>query len=209
MSTWGATDDEVTDALPGDELVMDSAPSTTRAISIDAPTATVWPWLAQIGEGRGGFYSYSWLERLAGARIHNASTVHSEWQDIHVGDTVWLARRYGDRARQVIAKVKPRSHLVLMSPEDYQRVRRGERASGSWGFHLRRQNGWTRLIVRGSGGLVGHTWFDVPHFIMEQQMMRGIRRRAEHARRDTVVPFIHHDTGRQDWRATITGVRAD
>jgi hypothetical protein len=191
MFTWGAEGDEVTETLPGDELVMDRAPRTTRAISIDAPAAMVWPWLAQIGEGRGGFYSYSWLERSAGARIHNTNTVHSEWQNIRVGDTVWLARRYGDKARQVVALVKPRSHLVLMSPDDFQRVRRGERASGSWGFHLRQQNGWTRLLVRGSGGLVGHTWFDVPHFVMEQKMMREIRRRAERARRDSAVSFIH------------------
>lgn len=196
MFAWGADDDEVTDPLPGDELVMDSAPRTTRAISIDAPTAKVWPWLAQIGEDRGGFYSYSWLERLAGARIRNARTVHSEWQDIHVGDNVWLARRYGDRARQVVAKVKPESHLILMSPEDFQRVQRGERASGSWGFHLRRKNGWTRLIVRGSGGLVGHIWFDVPHFVMEQKMMRGIQHRAEQLRRENVVSCIHHEAVR-------------
>lgn len=181
MSAWGADDGEVTDPLPGDELVMDRAPRTTRAISIDAPAENVWPWLAQIGEDRGGFYSYSWLERLAGARIHNASTVHSEWQDIRIGDNVWLARRYGDRARQVVVRVKPESHLVLMSPEDFQRVQRGERASGSWAFHLGRENGWTRLIVRGSGGPVGHIWFDVPHFVMEQKMMRGIRHRAEQA----------------------------
>ena len=191
--TWGADDDEVTRVLPGDELVVDGAPRTTRALSIDAPTAMVWPWLAQIGEDRGGFYSYSWLERVVGAHIRNADTVHPEWQDISVGDTVWLARRYGDVARQVVAKVKPRSHLILTSPGDLQRIQHGEMASGSWGFHLSEQDGWTRLIVRGSGGPVGHALFDIPHFVMEQKMMRGIRQRAERARRDKNTAYIRNE----------------
>ena len=65
--------------------------------------------------------------------------IHPEWQDIRVGDTVWLARSYGEVARQVIAAVEPESHLVLMSPDDFERVQRGEKASGAWGFHLRRK----------------------------------------------------------------------
>ena len=161
ISRWGADDEEITAVLPGDELVAADLPRTTRALTIDAPVEMVWPWLAQIGEDRGGFYSYSWLERAAGAHIHNANTVHAEWQNIRVGDTVWLARRYGDRARQVVAAVKAKSHLVLMSPDDFRRVQRGEKASGAWTFYLRRQIGWTRLIIRGSGGAVGHSLFDI------------------------------------------------
>src|SRR4051794_28841535 len=76
MYRWGATDDEVTAKLPGDELIAATGPSTTRAVTIDAPVADVWPWLVQIGEDRAGFYSYSWLERAVGAHIHNANIVH-------------------------------------------------------------------------------------------------------------------------------------
>ena len=65
-----------TAVLPGDELVAADLPRTTRALTIDAPVEMVWPWLAQIGEDRGGFYSYSWLEKAAGAHIHNANTIH-------------------------------------------------------------------------------------------------------------------------------------
>ncbi len=97
-----------------------------------------------------------------GAHIQNANTVHPEWQDVHVGDTVWLARRYGDAAKQVVAAVAPGAHLVLMLPGDFERVQQGKRASGAWGFYLRRKDGWTRLIARGSGGAVGHVTFDVP-----------------------------------------------
>ena len=183
MYTWGADDDEVTAVLSGDELVSSHTMRTTRALTIDAPIAAVWPWLAQIGEDRGGFYSYSLLERAVGAHIQNANTVHPEWQDVHVGDTVWLARRYGDAARQVVDAVAPGSHLVLMSPGDFERVQQGMRASGAWGFYLRRKDGWTRLIARGSGGAVGHVTFDVPHLVMEQKMMRGIAKRAQRTRR--------------------------
>jgi hypothetical protein len=180
MYTWGARADEVTAVLPGDELGQPGALRTTRAVSIDAPVDAVWPWLVQIGEDRGGFYSYSLLERAVGARIHNADAVHPEWQRVGVGDTIWLAVRYGDGARQVVAAVKPNEHLVLMSADDFSRVRRGEKASVAWSFNLRPEAGRTRLLVRGSGGAVGHAAFDVPHFVMEQKMMRGIRDRAEH-----------------------------
>ena len=78
-----------------------------------------------------------------------------------------------------------------------ERVQHGEKASGAWGFYLRRKDGWTRLIARGSGGAVGHVTFDVPHFVMEQKMMRGIRDRAEHAHRDQVHAFVTHKLQRE------------
>lgn len=193
MYTWGADDGEISAVLPGDEFVAADTPRTTRALTIDAPVAMVWPWLAQIGEDRGGFYSYDWLERAAGTEIRNADVIHPEWQDIGVGDTVWLARRYGESARQVVAAVKPLSHLVLMSPDDYERMQRGEKASGAWSFHVRPQSGWTRLVVRGSGGVVGRAVFDIPHFVMEQKMMRGIRHRAEQTRRDDTAAFVREE----------------
>jgi hypothetical protein len=186
MYTWGADDGEIAATLPGDEFVAPGTARTTRALIVDAPVQFVWPWLAQIGEGRGGFYSYSLLERAVGAHIHNAKNIHPEWQDVHVGDNVWLARRYGDAARQVVAAVEPESHLVLMAPGDFERMQRGEKASGVWTFCLRRQNAWTRLLVRGTGGAIGHPAFDVAHSVMEQKMMRGLREWAQRQRRDDV-----------------------
>lgn len=179
MVAWGASFDEVTAMLPGDELVRSGATRTTRALTIDAPARAVWPWLAQIGEDRGGFYSLAVLERAVGARIHNADRIHPEWQDLQVGDSIWLARRYGDNARQIVAVVQPQSHLVLMSPADFDRLQRGGTASGAWAFYLRGSADRTRLIARGSGRLVGTPWFDIAHFMMERRMMCGIRDRAE------------------------------
>lgn len=200
---WGADDGELATTLPGDEFVAPGTMRTTRAITIDAPVRFVWPWLAQIGEDRGGFYSYSLFERAVGAHIHNSNTIHPEWQQVHVGDTVWLAQRYGDAARQVVAAVEPESHLVLMSPSDFERVQRGEKASGAWIFCLRRQNAWTRLLVRSTGGAVGNTAFDIAHFVMEQKMMRGIRDRAQRQRRDDVEDLL---TQRQRSRRTTVSL---
>jgi len=159
--------------LPGDELVEPGAPRTTRAVTIDAPPEAVWPWLAQIGEDRGGFYSYDWLERLVGAKMHNARAVHPEWQNLGVGDTVWLARRYGQNASQVVAAAEPKSHLVLMSAADFDRVQRGEKAFGSWAFCLRPHNGGHQAAGprhRRDGRI---TSFDIPHFVMERGMLHA------------------------------------
>jgi hypothetical protein len=177
---WGATDDEVGGVLPGDELVERSGPRTTRAISVAAPPDAVWPWLVQIGEDRAGFYSYAWLERLAGCHMHNASSIHPEWQRVEVGDTVWLARRYGELGRQVVAVLEPERAFVMVSPADFEAIGEHRPASGSWGFFLApTPDGGTRLLARGSGGAVGTFVFDVAHFVMEQKMMRAIKARAE------------------------------
>jgi hypothetical protein len=180
---WGATDDEVAGTLPVDELVTPGVRTTTRAITVHAPVEDVWPWLVQIGQDRAGFYSYTWLENLVGAGMHNASTVHPEWQVRRSGDTVWLANtaRWGERGRQIAAQVAYPGALVLVSPADWSRLQRGERASGAWSFFLVPRGDTTRFLIRSSGGAVGTHLFDALHFLMEQKMMRGLRARVEQA----------------------------
>lgn len=191
MYTWGATRDEVGAVLPGDELVFPGRPKTTRAVTIKAPAKAVWPWLAQIGEHRAGFYSYSWLERLVGTRIHNAATIHPEWQELDVGQTIRLASRYGAAGRQVVAAVKPNSHVVLVSPADFERLQNGKPASAAWGFYLCTRDGQTRLLARTSGGIVGRIGFDVAHFVMEQRMLRRIRDLAQRKHESDRVTVLH------------------
>jgi hypothetical protein len=182
MATWGATDAEASAHRPADDLVAVGVSTTTRAITIDASARDVWSWLVQIGEDRAGFYSYSWLERLARTDMHNADDVHEEWQHRQRGDTVWLGQRWGELGRQVAAVADPESALVLMSPADFAAVEDGRRASGYWGFFLDPVDDCrTRLVVRSSGGAVGTVLFDFVHFLMEQKMMRGIKERAERA----------------------------
>jgi hypothetical protein len=88
---WGATSQEADEPLPGDDLITDPDLGATRAITIGAPADQVWPWIAQLGQGRGGFYSYDFLENLAGCDIHSADTIVPEWQDIRIGDQIRLA----------------------------------------------------------------------------------------------------------------------
>jgi len=182
MATWGANDDERSAVLPGDDLVRGDAPRMTRAITIAAPVDEVWPWLVQIGEDRAGFYSYSWLERLALTDMHNADRIEPAWQQRARGDTIWLAQRYGDVGRQITAVLEPPRAFVMVGPHDFEAIERGDHAGGSWGFFLEPIDAnHTRLIVRSSGGPVGTPLFDIIHFVMEQKMMRGIKERAEHA----------------------------
>ena len=86
MMRWGATNAEQTMSLPGDEIAP--VATSTRAITIDAPTSEVWRWLVQVGQDRAAFYSYDWLENLLGVDYHNADRVYSEWQQLAPGQLV-------------------------------------------------------------------------------------------------------------------------
>jgi hypothetical protein len=181
---WGASEAERVAPLPVDDLVEPGVRSNTRAITVDAPIDEVWPWLVQIGQDRAGFYSYTILENLVGAGMHNATYPHPEWQLRLRGDSVWLASeaRWRDRGRQVAACVDPPRALILVSPADWARLERGDRATGAWAFFLEARGPFsTRFLVRSSGGAVGTHVFDAIHFVMEQKMMRGLRDRAEAA----------------------------
>lgn len=184
---WGATDGEVEKNLPGDELCPDAESVATRAVTVHAPAEAVWPWINQIGQDRGGFYSYSWLENLAGARIHNASSILPGLQTRAVGETVWMAtpEHYRGQGCMRVAKVEPGRSLVLVSPADYEALpRTGLAREGVWAFVLEPvDEHTTRLLVRSRSGLTASPGrillFDPIHFIMERKMMLGIRERAE------------------------------
>jgi hypothetical protein len=166
---WGATDEEVGKPLPGDELVPNPAIESTRAITVNAPVEEVWPWLAQIGQDRGGFYSYEWLENLAGCRMRNAVRIHPEWQHREVGERVFLHPAIGLE----VAAFEPGRAIVLEG----------------WGSFVAEpiDEMSTRVILRSRvprrlGVLLYYLLtFEIPHFIMERRMLRGIKERAERA----------------------------
>lgn len=106
---WGATAEEVGATLPGDDLIPDACLVATRAISIPTPPAQVWPWIVQLGQGRGGFYTYDVLENLAGCDIHSAAGIVPEWQHLEVGDSIRLHPTLG----MEVAAVDPPRSLVL------------------------------------------------------------------------------------------------
>lgn len=182
LLSWGTTAAERAKPLPGDELVAANE-SATRAITIDVPPERVWPWVAQIGQGRGGFYSYTWLENLAGCEIENADRIHPEWQHLEAGDAV----RVHPQAPPIpVLIVEPDRTLVLGGS--------GDRALHippmTWGFVLEPlPGGRTRLLVRERSRLSGSLrdvfmnkyLLEPAAFIMERRMLVGIRERAEKA----------------------------
>ena len=177
--SWGATIEEVRSALPGDELVPDADLTATRAITIDAGAEGVWPWIAQLGQGRGGFYSYDFLENLVGLDIHSAEGIVPEWQGIEVGDEV----RFHPDGGMTAAVVEPGRALVLRGgipgtpPFDF-----------AWAFVVRgHPEGTTRLVVRERYRYL--RWWapllvepvEVISLVMSRRMLRTIKQRAERA----------------------------
>ena len=168
MHRWGATEEERMAVLPGDEADADPGEQTTRGLTIDAPVEDVWPWLAQIGQDRAGFYSYTILENLAGCRMRTADAINPEWQHREVGEEVPLHPSVRLRVR-----VFDPPHALALE---------------GWSLVLRPlPDGRTRLLARGQtpGGPARVAYgalLELPHFVMERKMMLGIKERAERAR---------------------------
>jgi hypothetical protein len=126
---WGATDAEVSQAMPGDELVAQPQNQTTRAITVDAPAASVWPWLVQIGQGRGGLYSYEMLENLIGCDMHNADTIIPAFQNTGMGDKVRMYPEGSGPPPYTVAKIVPGQALI--AGHHYRTRRRSEHGDTS------------------------------------------------------------------------------
>ncbi|MFO0547254.1 MAG: hypothetical protein U0271_02640 [Polyangiaceae bacterium] len=88
-SHWGLTVEEAARVYPGDQLIEEPSWMWTHGIEIDAPVEETWAWVAQVGQGKAGFYSYQWLENLAGCNVQNAEHIHPEWRP-HWGEALRL-----------------------------------------------------------------------------------------------------------------------
>ena len=174
---WGATQTEIDKTYLGDERVPQPNMENTRAITINTPPKQVWPWLVQMGQARGGLYSYERLENLAGCEMVNADRVLPEHQELKVGDKVLLAPEGGPPPFEVIAVAPGRAILLG-----------GSSPPTTWGFYLEPQGETaTRLIIRFRqcydptlGNVI--TWrvlTDPINFVMERKMLQGIKLRAE------------------------------
>jgi len=177
-SRWGSSEAELRAALPGDDLVPNAHYTIQHAVTIRAAPEAIWPWLVQLGQDRGGFYSYDWLERAVGDKVRNADRIHPEWQTLAAGDLVratqpdYLGGVFGPDIGWRVVRLEPQRALVL----------------GGWGaFVLEPKDGYTRLIVRTRGNgkpnvalaPFGLLVFEPAHFIMERRMLLGIKERAE------------------------------
>ena len=169
--SWGATAAEAQARLPGDELLERADGVATRAITIAAPAAAVWPWIAQMGPSpRGGAYTYDWIENLLGLDMHSTDRVLPEYQHPQVGDTLGYGKN-----RMRLERVEPERVLAIRSQD----------GNWVWSFVLDEHAGQTRLISRNRFRLpsvaakIAMAPMEPASLVMERKMLRGIKQRAE------------------------------
>jgi hypothetical protein len=196
LRNWGATRDEVEATHAGDDLVAGPVDTTTYAVSVEAPAAVVWNWLVQIGQDRGGLYSYEWLENLFGLDIHNTNQIRDEWQHLAVGDKVrvvppgklGMQKGYAfhvalvDTPRALVLRQQPPEHpwdstwafLIIPVSADRSRLLSRSRTAKALGA--------AGVVARIGSELMGPLIL-----LMTRKMLLGIKERAEHqARRPQV-----------------------
>ncbi|MBK7832759.1 MAG: hypothetical protein IPN16_21415 [Gemmatimonadetes bacterium] len=182
---WGTTASEravrVAPATPFEEA---PAYRVDHGVTVHAPADRVWPWLAQLGQDRAGFYSYDWLERAFGDEVHNVDSLVPTWQSRQVGDLVratqpdYLGGRFGTELGWRITEWDPPRSMTL----------------DQWGRFVvvPVDSATSRLLVhtRGPGrpsfaaiplAALGFYLLEPAHFIMERGMLLGIKARAERA----------------------------
>lgn len=179
MGNWGSTIIERTIPLPGDEVLPDAHTLGTKAITVAATPEEIWPWLAQMGVGRAGMYSYDLIDRLVGSGDavdgHSATRIHPELQERKVGDQMVFHPPSG-LAYTVASVNAPR--LIVYRGQSLGPV--------SWTFYLVPNDDGTRLITRwrgapstGVGETVANAVFGTMDFVMEQRMLTRIKELAE------------------------------
>lgn len=204
---WGTTDAELKQPMPGDDQVTQPNHQATHAVTITARPEQIWLWLVQMGQGRGGLYSYAWLENMAGLQFKNADQIIPEYQHLEVGDII-AAEPGGSGFR--VAAIDPNRSLILvirdMDPGERGRLDEIELATlnrpGSvaltWVFLLQPlDQEHTRLIVRWQARyslkwprdredlraapllLLMDAFIDPIEFLMTRKMLLGIKQRAE------------------------------
>ncbi len=182
--------------MPGDDLVIRPRMTSTRAITIKADPEDVWPWVIQIGQGRGGFYSHDWLENVLRLDIHSANKILPQFQDLQEGDVVKLHPQGGLK----VAKIIEGNAVVLYADSKFllgeaQDEDPGSSSVGipyfeaSWAFFLKQQSpGVTRLFSRARydyepcvAASLMMAIAEICSFIMDHKMLNGIRQRVQHA----------------------------
>jgi len=179
---WGATLDELRRTMPGDEIQAHPIFNSTRAITIAAPPEQIWPWLAQIGYRRAGWYGYDWIDNDA---IPSSAKILPELQSPRPGESmpIWREIAYP------IAVVEPNRYLVFESPNHYD--------SMALSLYPVSPN-TTRLVWRirlgsyrwNSKLVFGQLLTDLADFIAVRQALEGIKARAEGSYRATRLIYV-------------------
>ena len=164
---WGATNEEVSRSMAGDQVVTASTFNATRAVTVNATADRIWPWIIQIGYGRAGFYSWDILDNNG---IASAERIMPEYQGLRLGDLVPLDRVSGAR----VAVMEPPTQLLLVFQSNTP-------ATWAWGLYpiddMR-----TRLVSRLRVRVDRRTTqflLDAFEIVMMRKHLLGIKRRAE------------------------------
>jgi hypothetical protein len=167
---WGATDEEISRHMSGDELVLNPTFNATRAVTIEATPEEIWPWLVQMGYGRAGFYGYDLIENLGSKRgLHSAKSILPELQQLAVGDEMPISIL----ATYVIHAMEPNQFLVWADAKEGG-------GAFSWGLYPINES-HTRLILRFR---FRHSWIDwlltdwADH-VAVRKMLLGVKDRVE------------------------------
>jgi hypothetical protein len=187
--TYGSTAQERAASLPGDDLIAEPTVQTDHAVTIDGPPSAVWPWLVQMGWGRGGWYTARWVDRLLfPANGPSADRIEPELQDIAVGTFIPDGPPETECGLHVV-QLEPERALVLRSNSHLPMSWRDRaRLDWTWAFVLTPLNGGRRTRYHFRSRWVTHPWWlsvggwlaIVPaDFVMSRDMLRGVKRRAE------------------------------
>ena len=185
LTNWGSRPDERAPRL-GDRFVTSPERIYPRAIAIDAPPERVWPWLVQFGLGRAGFYSYEAFERLVRIPVRNVESVIPELQSLAIGDEIKL---HPDAPGIRAVAIDAARHLCFGEEPGTPITGESLDPRRSWSMYLDPSGvGGCRLVLRGCIEPVRERTlakrvemaFDAPiDFVMEQRMLRTIKRLAE------------------------------
>lgn len=182
---WGATDAEVAAAMPGDDVVAGAQFNATRAITIGAPPANVWPWIVQLGYRRGGFYTYDLVDN---AGEPSADRIMEEYQDIAVGDLIPMFHEsHGLAIAYRVDSFQPAEWMLWV-----HQPHEDEQPDSTWSWRLSPLPGeCTRLVTRMKQDYRWQTprlamfnliLMEFGDFAMERRMLKGIKVRAERGR---------------------------
>ncbi|MET9492968.1 SRPBCC family protein [Nocardia sp. NPDC006630] len=190
---WGATAAEVLRVMPGDDLRAAPDTISTRAVTVAASPEQIWPWLVQMGPGRGGAYTYDWIENLLGLDMHSADAILPQFQNLAADDVLPMGKS-GPRMR--VAILEPERALVLAS----------EDGAWVWAFGLYPTAGGARLISRNRISLPSASLptrllymliMEPGSLLMERKMLLGIAERAARTSLDPHPAMVTKDPDEQ------------
>ncbi|MEM7785126.1 MAG: SRPBCC family protein [Planctomycetota bacterium] len=175
METAFATTEEKSKTLPCDDLVRNPFVASTHGITILSPPNKIWPWLVQMGQGRAGFYSYTFFENLLGCQMRNADEICPQLQSIQIGQPIPIHPKFNPL---FVKEFEQNQQLILWQQRPFL---------WTWAFYLGMMDSdSTRLLVRSRMAYPG-PWAAVPvyammkfgHYIMERKLLIEVKKRAE------------------------------